>query len=138
MINFVKKNYFENQFEMFKGDVKNTRVTIKSILKNNKNNSKTQTKFLLNGNIIEGDLKIATEFNKFFTNIGPKLASRINPTNTEQTVDSFLNTNNQNVFNFIETNPYEVKRIIIHFPNKQSMDYNNLNLSFIKKNTTSH
>ena len=77
LISTMKKNYFRRQFDKFKGDIKNTWVTIKSILNKNNTSGIKQTKFLVNGQFIQGDLKIANAFNEFFTKIGPSLADNI-------------------------------------------------------------
>ena len=66
LIYTVKKDFFNRQFMKFRSDIKNTWKTIKNVLNKNRSTRKMQTKFCVNGNIIEGDLKIANEFNKFF------------------------------------------------------------------------
>ena len=73
LTNKMKDDYMKSEFDKSKGDIKNTWATIKSILHSNKFSKNTQTKFTHNGKIIEGDLKIANEFNHFFTEIGPNL-----------------------------------------------------------------
>ena len=77
LIQTVKKDYYYNQFTRYESDIINTWQTIKSVLNKNRSSRKMQTKFCVKGKIIEGDLKIANEFNKFFTEIGPKLAEEI-------------------------------------------------------------
>ena len=93
LIYTVKKKYYNDQFNKYRADIKNTWQTIKLILNKNRSTRKMQTKFCVNGSIIEGDLKIAEEFNKFFSEIGPSLASEIKPINTNQHVQSFLRNN---------------------------------------------
>ena len=66
LIKQTKKDFLENQFNKFKNDMKNTWRTIKDILNKNKSVKKNQIIFCKNGELIEGDLKIANEFNKFF------------------------------------------------------------------------
>ena len=66
LIRTVKKEYYNQQFINCQSDIKTTWQTIKYILNKNRSSRKMQTKFRVNGNIIEGDLKIADEFNNFF------------------------------------------------------------------------
>ena len=72
LINIVKKDYYNTQFIKFNSDIKNTWQTIKAVLNKNRSTRKMQTKFCVNGNLIEGDLKIA---NRTKISIGNK-ASR--------------------------------------------------------------
>ena len=90
LIYTVKKKYFNDQFNKYRSDIKNTWQTIKTILNKNRSTRKNQTKFCVNGNIVEGDLKIANHFNKFFSEIGPTLASEIKPINSNLQVNSFF------------------------------------------------
>ena len=92
-----------------------------------------QTKFCKNGDIIQGDLKIATEFNKFFSEIGPKLASEIKPVNSNVNIETFLDHNNANNFFFTLTDPNDILKIIDELMIKTSSGYDNLNSIFIKK-----
>ena len=91
-----------------------------------------QTKFCVNGSIIEGDLKIAEEFNKFFSEIGPSLASEIKPINTNQHVQSFLRNNSGRNFSFSLSNQNEILDIINSLADKPSCGIDNLNSKFIK------
>ena len=86
-----------------------------------------QTKFSINGNIIEGDLKIANEFNNFFTNIGPNLASEIKPINSDLLVTSFLLHSTELSFSFDLITPNDILEIIKNFKSKSSSGYDNLN-----------
>ena len=92
-----------------------------------------QTKFSKNGNIIEGDLKIANEFNNFFTNVGPTLASEIKPINSNLLLSSFLLGNVEHTFSFNLITPNDILKIIKNLKNKPSSGNDNLNSSFIKK-----
>ena len=55
----------------------------------NKSGSPLPTKLVINKNEVTSEIGITNEFNKFFTNIGPKLAGEI-PTGL-RTFESFLN-----------------------------------------------
>ena len=92
-----------------------------------------QTKFCVNGSYVEGDLKIANEFNKFFTEIGPSLASEIKPINSNLLVQSFLLSNIESNFSFSNVTENTIRQIIKNFKNKTSSGYDNINAIFIKK-----
>ena len=127
LIYSVKKDFYNKQFLRYNLDIKNTWQTIKTVLNKNRSSRKMQTKFSINGNIIEGDLKIANEFNNFFTNIGPNLASEIKPINSDLLVTSFLLHSTELSFSFDLITPNDILEIIKNFKSKSSSGYDNLN-----------
>ena len=133
IIDKVKKDYYKNQFIKYQSDIKNTWMTIKALLNKNRSSRKMQTKFCVNGNYIEGDLKIANEFNKYFSEIGPLLASEIKQSTSNSTVRSFLSPNTHNTFKFNSVSQDIILKIINNFLNKPSAGYDNINSIFIKK-----
>ena len=92
-----------------------------------------QTKFCVNGSYIEGDSKIANEFNKFFTEIGPSLASEIKIPNSNIFVNNFLLSNTEHCFCFHLVTQSDILQIIKNFKNKSSAGYDNINAIFTKK-----
>ncbi|XP_077974519.1 uncharacterized protein LOC144430455 [Styela clava] len=79
IINKAKQLYYHNTLKQNRNNIKQTWRTIKEIVnvKNDKQN--TITEIMLQNKIISSDkLLIANEFNSYFTNIGPKLASEFN------------------------------------------------------------
>ena len=133
LIDKVKKDYFNDQFVKYQTDIKNTWKTIKMLLNKNRSSRKTQTKFCLNGSYIEGDLKIANEFNKFFSEIGPSLASEINQSNQNLSMHNFLSPCTSQTFRFNQVSQAVISKIIENFKNKSSSGYDNINAIFIKK-----
>ena len=133
LIHFVKTDYYKRQFTRFKSDIKKTWQTIKTVLNKNRSARKYQTKFCVKGEIVEGDLKIANAFNKFFSEIGPTLASEIQTSNPSIQIQSFLLSNTNHTFSFNITTPDIVKNIIQNLKDKNSMGNDNLNSIFIKK-----
>ena len=134
LINIVKKDYYNRQFVRYKNDIKNTWSTIKSVIDKNRSQRKNiQTKFKINGSIIEGDLKIADEFNKFFMNIGPSLASKITPPNNRLVLESYLSSDIRSEFSFDTINQDDILKIITNFKNKSSAGVDEFNAIFIKK-----
>ena len=75
-INEAKRLYYMRTFAVYKNDVKQTWSVIKDTLQK-KLHSTPSSKFILNNNIVTELDEIATEFNKYFTNIGPWLSDQI-------------------------------------------------------------
>ena len=70
-----KKNYYLEKILSFKGDVKKTWKTMKDLIgKAKMNKSSLPQKFRVKKTDIFDQVKIATEFNRFFANVGPMLA----------------------------------------------------------------
>eukprot|EP00733_Pompholyxophrys_punicea_P000457 Pompholyxophrys_punicea_v1_NODE_127_length_3306_cov_27.855737.p1 type:complete len:599 gc:universal NODE_127_length_3306_cov_27.855737:3001-1205(-) len=77
-IRLAKAKYFHQDLATNANNPRNTWKTIGNLL--NKNSAARQTlpeKLLLGGTIIVGDTEIASSLNKYFTNIGPTLASNL-------------------------------------------------------------
>ena len=75
-INEAKRLYDMRTFELYKNDVKQTWSVIKDTLQK-KLHSSPSSKFILNNNTITDLDEIATEFNKYFINIGRSLSDQI-------------------------------------------------------------
>ena len=73
-----KKTYFSNLITRYKNDIKKTWVVIKeSIGKGRFNYQNFPKKIIIEGTEITDEELIATQFNKYFAEIGPKLAKNI-------------------------------------------------------------
>ena len=79
----------------------------------NKTTNKTQLPelFKLDGKIITYKIDIANQFNTFFTNIGPSLASKIT-TDGNKTYKSLLNERSAHEFTFNKITEVDVLNII--------------------------
>ena len=77
-IRLAKRIYYENRFTKFKDDIKQTWNTIKDLIHKTRDKNKIPKYFLVNNVKIDDPQLIATEFNRYFVDIGPKLASNIN------------------------------------------------------------
>ena len=76
LIRISKKLHYAKELNNVKGDSKLTWKIINSIINKNKNQIKTDT-ISCNGTEITSPKDISNEFNSYFVNIGPKLASKI-------------------------------------------------------------
>ena len=120
LITTAKNDFYKKQFIKYQSDIQNTWRTIKTILNKNRSTRKMQTRFCVNGNYVEGDLKIANEFNKFFSEIGPKLALEIKPINPNLLVQSFLEADIEHSFSFKPVTQAIILQIINNLKNKSS------------------
>ena len=93
----------------------------------------SQVKFSKNGELIEGDLKIANEFNKFFTEVGPSLARKIKPIHRNVLLESYFNISPESTFRFSPVSTNDIYQIIRSLKNKKSSGYDGLNAIFVKK-----
>ena len=75
----AKKTYYTSRFTKYQNDIKNTWRTVKGIIGSSEQTDFTPRQFII-GNVPCSDSKmIANEFNRYFTSIGPSLASTITP-----------------------------------------------------------
>ena len=92
LLKTAKKNYFSDQLEKEKNNIKNTWKILNNVL--NKNHTKPcNTEFNLNGQVIDNPEQIPDHFNDFFINIGPNQVSQIPDTNTH--FSTYLSNPNQ-------------------------------------------
>ena len=69
--------YYINQLEIHKNDSKKSWKIFKNIIGKDSLSSKRKLKFTINNETVNDSQIIATEFNNFFTSIGPALADKI-------------------------------------------------------------
>ena len=73
-----KKNFYSAKLIKFQGDTKKTWRVMKELIgKSGIGKSSFPQKIAMDKTEIVGKTKIANEFNKFFINVGPKLAQKI-------------------------------------------------------------
>ena len=84
-----KSNYFKERLDKYKNDVKKTWNVIKDVIGSSKTTSHPLPKRIVVNNVEIFEKKlIAQQFNKYFVNVGPNLASCIPKTNKK--FESFL------------------------------------------------
>ena len=131
LIRSAKKTYYENLFAKFKGDIKNTWKTINEILNRTKRKNKFPDFFKDGNNTVTGKLAIANHFNKFFTNIGPKLSSMIAvPDN--QTFQNYLKNKISYSFKFTAIDTKTISEIIDNLAPKTSSGFDGISTKLIK------
>ena len=118
------------RFEQIKGNMKKTWNMINQIIGRNKKDNQ-QTVFKKGTDLVTSPIEIANEFNKFFVNIGPKLAKEINNSGK----DYFEYMNNplcENIFMkpIVET---EIIKIISKFNKNKSPGHDDIGNNVLKK-----
>ena len=87
-----KRNYFSERLHKYHNNVKKTWDIIKEVIGSSKSSSHTlPSRLIVNDIEITEKKKIAEQFNKYFVNVGPNLASSIPRSNIK--VESFLSGN---------------------------------------------
>ena len=89
LIRIAKCTYYDSKLEDAKNDLRATWKLLNEVKNKRKNNPSPPSSFKSDGKTITDPLDIADRFCKYFTNIGPNLASAI-PTVNSATFRSFL------------------------------------------------
>lgn len=117
LLRIAKKQYFFNQFEATKNDLKLTWKIIKQALnKPQKNASNYPSEFKVNDTVIDNDQDISEYFNDFFSNIGPSLDKNI-PNNNPNFKQYLVNEFSSYLDTFKPTDEKEIQEIIMHMKN---------------------
>ena len=130
-IRMAKQKYYKNEFDRYKNDIKKTWECINNILQNKKSKQQYPKSFLINGTKISDRHIVADKFNKYFTLIGPELATKIDSSN-KKPFDSYL-TNRQNLsFEFEFSSPEIVAKAIDKLKPKTSCGHDNISSKLLK------
>ena len=121
------------EFTRYKEDIKKTWETINDVMNKSKIQSKFPSYFNINGTKLTDKKDIATEFNKFFINIGPKLASEIG-NEMEHDFNSYMNkTKIDTTFHVVPIDEEQTLTIISQLKPKKSMGYDNISQIVLQK-----
>ena len=108
VIRFAEKNFYAEKFEMAKGNIRKRWLIIKHIANRPDLSDKNPIKEMkINNKIVTDHMTIANELNKFFTNIGPKLAKEIS--NVDGDISDCLDGSFQNSLCAIHTDQLNYK-----------------------------
>jgi hypothetical protein len=127
----AKKMYYHNCFNRFRSDITKTWNTIKEILNKHRNQNNIPDYFNINGQTVDNLSEIVNQFNRYFTNIGPALASEIiQPAN--KSYKDYLNTPVPQTFTFSNVNKDDVKKIINTLKNKSTSGADRISNKILK------
>ena len=127
-----KIKYYHAMFNKYKYDIKNTWKLISEIFNKNNRSKNTISKILNNGRTITDPGEIVNEFNTFFANIGPLLASQIDATNKKPFQYYLKNTiHTQFQLNTVDTK--QVNDIIQSLKSKTSFGHDGMTTTSLKQ-----
>ena len=107
----AKRIYYQNVFDKYKNDIKNTWKTISELLCKSSKKSNPIKELKVGNRIITDKNEICNTFNEFFVNIGPSLAENIKPTKNIR-FTSFLKKVVSSSFHFDLVGEEDVLKIV--------------------------
>jgi hypothetical protein len=131
----AKHNYYEQRFDQYKTDIRGTWKLLNSLIGKTKDKSTIQCPFKsLNSNVhISDPTEIATEFGKYFVNVGSQLANSIpSPINDYKYYLDRKKNPNPRSMSLMSTDPNEIFTIIHSFKGKKSTGHDNLSTALLK------
>jgi hypothetical protein len=127
-----KNKYYHEQFCKNKNDVRKKWETIKEVLNKPKSSKYYPEYFEVNNQKVFEKSDIASHFNNFFTNIGPKLAQTID-TENKPSYKQYLNKIKvTSTFTFKLVNENEVTKMITNLKPKHSRGTDNISTILLK------
>ena len=136
-IRLSKIKHHAEKFTKYKDDIKNTWKHISSLItkSSRKEISQIRIKIKVSGKDTEIKIKdkltMANEFNNFYANIGPQLASSID-TNNKRPFDSYMNNPATTAFNFKHYTTDDTQKIIDSLKTKTSTGNDGISTQLIK------
>ena len=128
-LRLAKQNYFSNVLEKEKNNMRNTWKVLNSIIRPN-SHTKCSEKFVSENEIYTCTNEIASKFNQYFANIGPKLASTIH--HEGKNFSSYLQNQSNATYFFKPTSADEILKIIKKLGSRKSAGLDNINADLIK------
>ena len=125
----AKVSYYKSNFEKYRNDMKSTWTMIKEIINKSTTDSNHPVTFRINDTEQNDPNVIADEFNKFFVEIGPKLASNMQ---TSLNFGDYLLRPPNTTFNFHNVNENTVSKIIDRLKPKTSCGRDNMSNKLLK------
>ncbi len=130
LLRTAKRNYYSELLEDEKNNMRNTWKIINSIIR--KKTKTSNEKFVLDNKDITCPIEIATQFNKYFANIGPKLASSIQHNGKD--FSFYLNENHTaSTFFFKPTDEEEICTLIAKLGNGKSAGHDDIKSDVVKQ-----
>ena len=130
-IRYAKIKYYQNQFHLYKNDMRKTWSTINEIINKTKQKKEFPESFMLEGQSIYDKSVIANEFNNFFVNIGPNLADKIS-TPPNKSHKDYLKNNFSHDFAFKQVDENKVIEIIDSLKSKNTSGHDLISTKLLK------
>ena len=133
VIRQCKREYYESLLSRQQNNVKGTWKILNEIIRKKGNVSNIPESFVdsKDGHVINDKKEICDTFNKFFTNIGPDLASKI-PVHKNMSVYQYMDKPNDNAMFLEPVTEQEILKIVCNLKSKMSTDFNGISMLLIK------
>ena len=131
LIRIAKRTYYDSKLEDAKNDLRTTWKLLNEVINKRKNNLSLPSSFKSDGKTITDPMDIADRFCKYFTNIGPNLASAI-PTVNSATFRSFFGSRDYPPIILNPTDTCELENICSLFLPRKAPGYDNISMRVIK------
>ena len=130
-INEAKTKYYENLFNQYKSNIKMTWKTISEIICKSNSKRKELEKIIVDSNVVTNKREICERYNEFFTNIGPKLAEKIE-TGNKKRFDAYLKQRVLTTFSFSLVDDKSIITCISSLASKDSTGHDGISLKLLK------
>ena len=132
LIRQAKIQYYSDQFDKNKSNIRHTWSTIKEILNKCKDKKEFPAFFTINDEHVTDKTDISNNFNSFFANIGTNLSNNIKFSGNK-TISSYLKQKVISSFEFECVTSTEVTKIIKNLASKNSSGHDGISARFIKR-----
>lgn len=131
LIRIAKRIYYDSKLEDAKNDLRTTWKLLNEVINKSKNYPSPPSSFKSDGKTITDPMDIADRFCKYFTNIGPNLASAI-PSENSATFRSFLGSRDYPPIILKPTDIRELQNICSMFSPRKAPGYDNISMRVIQ------
>lgn len=133
IIRFAEKQYYNNLLSQHSSDIKKTWSILNQVMGRNNLAESVQRTFIdVNNQSISDKSEVAKEFNKFFVNVGPRLANSIPSVSNNDSIYDYMGNKSQDCMFVNPVTEVELTNIVNQFKGKQSSDFDGLDMSIIK------
>ena len=131
IIREAKIKHYNNLFNQYRGDIQMTWKTISEIICKSNYKRKELEKIIIDSKVISDKGDICTRFNEFFTNIGPKLADKID-SGKKKSFDAYLKKRVLTSFTFSLVDHNVTSKCISSLASKSSSGHDGISLKLLK------
>ena len=126
----AEQTHYDNLFDSYKSNMKKSWELIAEIINKQSRNSSNKGKFLSKEGLPLSGLEVANNFNNFFVNVGPTLASKIPGTDIRPL--SYMNPRNEHSIFLEPVSSLEISKIIKELRNA-SPGWDDIHAKIMKK-----
>ena len=131
IIREAKIKHYNNLFNQYRGDIQMTWKTISEIICKSNYKRKELEKIIIDSKVISDKGDICTRFNEFFTNIGPKLADKID-SGKKKSFDAYLKKRVLTSFTFSLVDHNVTSKCVSSLASKNSSGHDGISLKLLK------